>query len=89
MLDIDYFFTIIKSPQSEVSLCSQRVLPLTTIPFELNFKYFEQRKYMCGEMYWMTFRWHWPKAATVSLIDKKLLAALESGNRSPNHYYNW
>ena len=41
--------------------------------FELNLRYLGQRKYIPGEMYWMTFLWPWPKAMAVVLMNKHLL----------------
>ena len=42
-------------------------------PFELDLRYLEQRKYMSGEMYWMSFLWPWPEVTTVALINKNVL----------------
>ena len=51
----------------------QRLLHLTSKPFELNFRYFGQRIYRSAEMYWMTFPWPWPKLTAVASISKNLL----------------
>ena len=35
----------------------QQLLPLTSKPFELNFRYLAQRTYESMKMYWVAFRW--------------------------------
>ena len=71
-------YTVIKSPQSGVTLCSfplpppQWLLLLASKPFKLNLRYLGQRKYRSGKMYWMTFWWPWPKVTAVTLINKNL-----------------
>ena len=47
----------------------QRLLFLTSKPFELNFRYW-QRKYWPGEMYWVTFGRPWCKVTAVVRINK-------------------
>ena len=51
----------------------QQLLPLTSTPFQLNLRYLAQRIYESGQMYWVTFRWPWPKVTAVASISKKLL----------------
>ena len=76
---------LIKSSQSGVYVFSsfppprprppppQRLLFLTSKPFELNLRYLGQRKYRSGKMYWVTLWWPWPKVTAVTLINKKWL----------------
>ena len=49
----------------------QKLIPLTSKPFELNLWYLAQRIYGSGKMYWMT--WPWPKVTAVASISKNLL----------------
>ena len=53
-------------------LPSQRLLPLTSKPFELNLRYLGQRIYRSGKINWMTFPWPWPKVTAVALTKKKI-----------------
>ena len=78
---------VIKSPQSEVTLCCQcvaaeMILLLTSKSFQLNLRYLRQRKYRYGKMYWMTFLWPWSKVMAVALINKKICL---SAGFSENH----
>ena len=77
------YCSLFKSPRSGVTLCFQfvsaasasaasaaakKLFPLMSKPFELNLWYLAQRIYGSGEMYWMTFPWHWPKITAVVSI---------------------
>ena len=46
--------------------------PLTSKPFELHLRYWGQRIYRSGKMYWMTFPWPWPKVTVAASINKNL-----------------
>ena len=52
----------------------QRLLPLTSKLIELNLRFFGQRKYSSGEIYWMAYPWPWPKVMVMALINKSFLA---------------
>ena len=51
----------------------QKLLSLTSNPFEQNIRYLAQIIYGFGEMYWMTFLWPWPNVTAVASICKNLL----------------
>ena len=70
----------------------QKLLPLTSKPFELNLWYLAQRIYGSGEMYWVTFQWPWPKVTAVASISKNLLVCAIKwepliGSLTPSHGY--
>ena len=68
--------SLIKSPQSGVTVFSPFLLPLMSKPFELNLRYLAQIIYGSGEMYWMTYPWPWPKVTAVASISKNLLVCV-------------
>ena len=51
----------------------QRLLPLTSEPFDLNLRYLGQKIYRLGEMCWVTFPWPWPKVTDVASISNFFL----------------
>ena len=66
-----YVFSSYLRPSSRPRpLPLQRLLLLTSKPFQLNLRYLGQRKYRSGKMYWMTFWWPWPKVMAVTLINR-------------------
>ena len=76
---------VIKSPQSEVTLCFQFVSAAASSsaaatmtfasrvePFDLHLRYLRPRMYRSWTMYWITLLWPWPKVTAVALINKNV-----------------
>ena len=53
----------------------QRLMPLTSKPFELHLKCLGQRIYKSWKMYWMSFPWSWPKSQLWHRLTKICLSA--------------
>ena len=81
-----YVTWLLRHPSLGVTLCfqflsagvrcpppPQRLLLLTSKPFELNLRYLGQSKYRSKKMYWMTFLWPWPKVMAMALVNENLL----------------
>ena len=65
-----YVFSPFPPPPPRPRPPRHRLLLLPSKPFELDLRYFGQRKYGSGKMCWMTFLWPWPKVTAVTLTNK-------------------